>query len=156
MKKIIASILLGVATLIPSNFSEEYKEIYNALNDCYKIEITIDNKTNEFDKNSEEFMSIIETAVDMLENAHEMPAFGVSLDNETRQAKKQGTWLEIYFKGVNTHNEMPFERLLIEVNPEWTGFNIIRYYDGKYDGRCFYIDLVDNNMSELYNLLNNI
>lgn len=156
MKKIIASILMGVAALIPSNFSEEYKEIYKALNDCYKIEISIENNTKEFDKDSKEFISIVEIAIDMLKNAHEMPAFGVSLDSETREAIKHGTWLEIFFKGVNTHNDMPFEKLLIEVNPEWTGFNIIRYYDGKYDGRCFYIDLVDNNMSELYNLLNNL
>ena len=156
MKKLIASLLMGVAISMPTDFSEEYKEIYDTVSDCYKIEVTIDGETNSYEKESEKFLTIAKLSLEMLKNSHEMPAFSVSLDNETRQAKEKGVWLEFIFKGINTHNDMPFERLLIEVQPDWTGFNIIRYYDGKYDGRCFYIDLVDTDMSKLYDTLINL
>ena len=46
--------------------------------------------------------------------------------------------------------EMLFSKLLINVNKDWTGFNIIRYYNGCYDGRCYYVDLIDANMENLY------
>ncbi len=48
---------------------------------------------------------------------------------------------------------MPFERLLVNVQPEWRGFNFVRYTaDFGYDGRCFYYDLA-NDMSGFYNVL---
>ena len=52
---------------------------------------------------------------------------------------------------------MPFEKLLVEVGKEFYGFNIIRYTSERgYDGRCFYIDLVNKNMSDFYNILMDI
>ena len=70
-----------------------------------------------------------------------MPAFGVSLNDETIQAKQTGVWIELFYETTCLNNEMPFDSLLIQVEPENTGFNVIRKYDDKYDGRCFYIDL---------------
>ena len=152
MKNIIASILMGIALLIPTNFSEN-KEIYNNIE---KIEVIIDSEVKVIDKDSKYLKDLVNICGDMLQNAHEMPAFSVSLDNETRVKKNNGTWVEIYFIKTLSHNELPFDRLLIEIEPEWTGFNIIRYYENKYEGRCFYIDLVDKDMSKLYKMLNNI
>ena len=57
------------------------------------------------------------------------------------------------FEKTKVYNEMPFETLLINVEKDWSGFNIIRKHDSKYEGRCFYINLENADMSKLYELL---
>ena len=90
----------------------------------------------------------------MLSGAHEMPAYGVSLDRETRKAVKSGVWAEFVFDKALSSNGMPFEKLLVNVQPEWSGFNIIRYTAAHgYDGRCFYYDLVNKDMRLFYDCL---
>lgn len=93
----------------------------------------------------------------LLNGSHEMPAFGVSLNGETVKQLKSGLWVEFDFGKQTEHNGMPFEKLLVEVNKSFYGFNIVRYTQARgYDGRCFYIDLVNKDMSELYDVLINI
>ena len=90
----------------------------------------------------------------MLDGAHEMPAFGVSLNSYTVQEMKKGVWAEFYFDGKFESNGMPYEKLLVSVRPENCGFNIIRYTaEYGYDGRCFYYDLNGKNMSGFYNCI---
>ena len=84
-----------------------------------------------------------------------MPAYGVSIDKDTRDALKTGLWLELKFSTTLTHNEMPFDSLLIEVDSEYSGFNIIRHHDNQYEGRCYYINL-EKDMSSLYETIENI
>ncbi len=91
----------------------------------------------------------------MLYGAHQMPAFGVSLHRETVKALKSGVWAEFTFDGEMSSNGMPYEKLLVNVQPEWSGFNLVRYTAKHgYDGRCFYYDLVNKDMSAFYNCLN--
>ena len=97
-----------------------------------------------------ESATLLETLQQMLTNSHEMPALGVSLDNETRNELKNGLWLEFNYKTTQTYNEMPFDSLLIKVEPDNSGFNVLRKHDNLYEGRCYYINL-DCNMSALYN-----
>lgn len=90
----------------------------------------------------------------MLDGAYTMPAFGVSLNNETKEEIKRGLWVEFEFKEVMTYSEMPFEKLLIKVEKNYSGFNLVRYNtDRGYEGRCFYYNLVDKNMSDFYDFL---
>ena len=97
-----------------------------------------------YEKGSKEYFEILYAVNEMTTDAHELPAFGVSLDNETREAIEQGVWLEFVFAETQCHNEMPFDSLLFEVKSEDSGFNLIRQYNGKYDGRCFYLNLQGN------------
>ncbi len=108
-------------------------------------------------KNGEDkFYEIISVWKDTCEKALEMPAYGVSLNGETLKAIKRGVWLEFDFEKLIYYNEMPFERLLIEVVAEYSGFNVIRFTtQNGYDGRCFYLNLGDKNMTELYNVIKN-
>ena len=103
------------------------------------------------------YKQIVESWTVLCENAHEMPAFGVSLNNETIKAKEIGLWVEFVFDKQYSHNNMSFEKLLVKVEKEWQGFNIVRYNarDG-YNGRCFFLDLGGKNMSEFYNILANL
>ena len=44
---------------------------------------------------------------------------------------------------------MPFEKLLLKAEPEYRGFNLCRFFNGKYGGRCFYLDLNGGDMRAL-------
>ena len=90
---------------------------------------------------------------DMLKDSHTMPAFGISIHVETLKAIQKGVWLKLQYNGTQVVDEMPFDELLIEVNPEFSGFNIIRGNRGIYEGRCYYIDLIDKNMKTLYDFI---
>ena len=110
-----------------------------------------------YGQNETPYNEIVEGWKILCESAHEMPAFGVSLNNETLEVMKLGLWVEFVFDSLQTHNGMTFEKLLIKVEKQWKGFNIIRYNqrDG-YNGRCFYFDLVDRDMSNFYDILANL
>lgn len=128
-------------------------DIYEAINTCKKIETHINGEIITHDSNSAEFDEILSQMDIMLEGSREMPAFGVSLDNETKDAIKEGVWLKLIYDKTYAHNEMPFDSLLIQIEKDWTGFNIYRGNNGIYEGRCFYIDLVESDMSDLFELV---
>lgn len=128
--------------------------IFNVFTQAESVKIYSDGKVFEFGADSEPFKDIITVWNDTCANARNMPAYGVSLNSETLKAVKHGLWLEFCFGKVNICGDLPFEKLLVEVKAEWTGFNLIRYESERgYDGRCFYFNLVNRDMSALYNLL---
>lgn len=91
-----------------------------------------------------------------IEDSFSMPAFAVSLDNLTKEEMKSGLWLEFVFDKTMSINEMPFDSLLVNVNKDQYGINLIRGNDCIYEGRCFYLDLRGKNLDELYDYLSNI
>ena len=118
-----------------------------------KITVYNNGEAKEYSR-GDEFNLIINGWCDLLEGAREMPAFGVSLNEETLAARNSGVWVEYGFDKTLTHNGMSFSKLLVGVQPTYKGFNIVRYNaDGGYFGRCFYIDLVNRNMSDFYDIL---
>lgn len=132
---------------------------YKSLSDCftYSKEIILydDGNATTFQKGDDKYESILSSLLSITEGAHEMPAFGVSLDKETRKVLNDGFWIELVYDSEKTYNEFPFETLLINVHKEHQGFNIIRKVNGKYDGRCFYLDL-SSDMSDLFETLTEI
>ncbi len=105
---------------------------------------------------SDKFKKICAAWQGMLICAHQMPAYGVSLNAETLQAVKRGRWVEFDFGQTYCSNGMPFERLLVNVEKEYQGFNVVRYNaENGYDGRCFYFDLNGKDMSDFYNCVYN-
>lgn len=107
-----------------------------------------------YPKGERKFEEVCAVWTGMLKSARQMPAFGVSLHGETSDALKSNLWAEFVFDRQYCNNGMPFERLLVNVVPEFTGFNVIRYNsDRGYDGRCFYFDLNDSDMADLYNTI---
>lgn len=99
---------------------------------------------------------VINAFKNLLANARQMPAFGVSLDNETRTAMKEGLWVEFDFGKKLWYSQMSFEKLLVQVVSSYSGFNIIRYNsDEGYWGRCYYFAL-DGDMSQFYEVLQSV
>ena len=133
--------------------AKTYGTIQDVFKDSASIQVFIEGESKEFLTGTAEFESVINQTNKMLTGSHQMPAFGVSMDDLTRQELESGVWILYNFNQVCTNSEMPFDGLLINVNPEFSGFNIIRRYNGKYEGRCFYLDLNQTTMSDLYNLL---
>lgn len=92
----------------------------------------------------------------LLSNARQMPAFGVSLDGEMRTAMREGLWVEFDFGKKLWYSQMSFEKLLVQVISSHSGFNIIRYnsVDG-YAGRCYYFAL-NGDMSQFDDVLQSV
>jgi hypothetical protein len=117
------------------------------------INIFYDNKIVLLD--NVEQQTILNGLLLTVENSHEMPAYGVAIHNEVKDAITKGLWIELIFDKTIIHNEMPFDKLLIEVNANSQGFNLIRYHDNIYEGRCYYLSL-NSSMEKLYNTIINI
>ena len=118
------------------------------------VNIIIDGETTAYVVGGQRFNEICAAWNNMIFGARQMPAFGVSLDRETTKEMKSGVWAEFVFDKQLSADGMPFEKLLVNAQREWSGFNIIRYTsEFGYDGRCFYYDLVNKNMSLFYDCL---
>lgn len=130
------------------------REIFEAFDKADAINVYTVGNLKSYKSGTDEYNGIILRWNEMTENAYDMPAFGVSLHNETLEALKNGRWIEFEFNEKQTYNGMTFEKLLIQVESVFQGFNLIRYNSEKgYDGRCFYFNLVDKDMSELSDYL---
>lgn len=118
------------------------------------INVYNDGKAEAYAVGEEKFGRICVEWNGMLCGAHRMPAYGVSIHRQTVKEMERGVWAEFVFSQEFTSGGMPFEKLLVCVRPEWSGFNIVRYTAKYgYDGRCFYYDLVGKDMSGFYNVL---
>lgn len=108
-------------------------------------------------ENDYSFNNIIKELNFIINNCIEMPAFGVTIHKEVVKEQTKGLWLELCFEKQLEHNQLPFDKLLINIERDWTGLNIIRHYHDQYQGRCFYINLINNtNLNSLYETLINI
>ena len=144
---LIISLILTGCTAMPSE-----EQINDYVKYSSSIVIYNNGAPSTYLSNDPEYNLLIESFNEMCKNCHEMPAFGVSLHDETLTALNDGLWIEFVYSKNIVHNGMPFDRLLIKVNTEDSGFNIIRHYNDKYDGRCFYLNLTTD-MATLYNTI---
>lgn len=111
-----------------------------------KVRILHDWEEILYPKGDTRFSRILKAWNELLQNARQMPAFGVSSDKLTREEMKEGIWVEFIFEAEQESGGMPFETLLICVKGEFRGFNIVRRTQGKYQGRCYYVDLGEGSM----------
>ena len=132
---------------------------FEKLIDCFdyakEMSITINGKEVLLEKGNDKFELVLNALKEITKHSNEMPAFGVSIDSLTREDMKNGVWLELCFDGQYSYQAMGFESLLIKVDKDWHGFNLIRKKNLKYDGRCFYLSL-ENSMNKLYETLLNL
>ena len=102
-------------------------------------------------KDCQEFDSLFAQA---LKDSRAMPAFAVSLHDDTMQNVQNGLWIRFVFTAKIEVNGMPFDQLLITIEKDMHGFNVIRGNNGRFEGRCYYISLSDN-LDNVYNFLTN-
>ncbi|MBQ8522273.1 MAG: hypothetical protein IJ458_01245 [Clostridia bacterium] len=128
----------------------ETKTIQEYLTSSNQAQVVVDNVYYNVDNLTQ--LNVVLNEI--LQDSHTMPAFGVSIHNETLNAIRHGVWLKLQYNETKQIDDMPFDELLIEINKEFTGFNIIRGNKGIYEGRCYYIDLIGNTMQPLYEFVN--
>ena len=108
----------------------QYVESFN-LYKSGKKEIILNSNKN--------FDSIFENIKNIFAQARLMPAFGVSLHNDTLEELQSNTWLEINFSSEQVVNDLNFTALLFKLE-ETAGINLIRKHNSQYEGRCIYLD----------------
>lgn len=106
--------------------------------------VSFDGEDFVFEKGNDKFEKILSSLLKVLVDSHEMPAYCVSLDEETRKEKKNGVWIEFVFDENCKHEGMDFESLLLKVEKDNFAMNLIRKFDGKFEGRCFHLSLSDS------------
>ena len=97
------------------NFLTE--QINTVFDDCSCIKIYNDGNVKTYNKGSAEFDKIIQLWQITVNSGYEMPAFGVSIHELTMQSLQSGTHIEFVFDEVNYHNDMPFDSLLLSLQP---------------------------------------
>ena len=133
------------------------EDVHQIFGYAESINVYNDGKSVTYGAGDRQYKEIMRCWNAMIEGAHQMPAFGVSLNGMTTEAMKKNLWMEFDFGKVYECGGMPFEKLLVQVEKNFSGFNLVRYMrEAGYEGRCFYLDLVNKNMTDLFNLLQNI
>lgn len=113
--------------------------IVDTFDNISSIDIFNDGKCNTLDAKDEKFLFLIDKLKDTFSHGHLMPAFGVSIHNLTIKEMRQGDWIKLNFNKEQEKNGLPFSALLFRIDNVY-GMNLIREYEGRFDGRCIYID----------------
>lgn len=129
-------------------------ELQQVFSHAEEIAVYTDGEAEVYPAGGDGFKQIMAEWNALLEGSVTMPAFGVSINNYTLNAMKSGKWVEFAFSSPQKSGKMEFEKLLVEVKPDYMGFNVNRYNTGYgYAGRCYYIDLRGKSMQSFYNFL---
>lgn len=102
--------------------------------------------------NEQEMNKFEDIFCEALEGARQTPAYGVALDELTKEAMKSGVWCKFEFESTHIRSQMPFDELVINIEEGMQGVNVIRGNDGIYQGRCYYLEL-EGNLDKLYDYI---
>ena len=127
--------------------------VSNFFNKSTSIEVFNNGIVQFYNSDSQMYNQTLNKLSSAIYNSYEMPAFAVSLHNDTIKAMESGIWIKFNFDKQQKYNDMPFDALLINVQKDNSGLNIIRFCDGEYTGRCFYLNLQNTNLNDLYDFL---
>lgn len=145
-------IIIILITNILGDSMPRYEQINDYFHKSTSVITHVDGISREHESDSQEYKNILSMLDTLCENSRDLPALGVSLHNETKEALGNGVWLELIYSDTLYHNEMPFDSLLINVQPNYMGFDLIRGMRGKYEGRCFHLS-INGYITPLYDLI---
>ena len=150
VQRMLVSALVMIYSAIGVNMS-----ILGFVNICSSVTITYNGQEYHYNRDTPEYDKIYNALIDYIQSSHEMPALGVSLDSETKEAKSHGMWLEVHFTKTMTYLDMPFDSLLLDISRDDSGVNLIRGNKGVYEGRCYYLN-GSRSLEEVYDTIYNI
>lgn len=115
----------------------------NSMIDCVEyiqsFSVFSNGKKKDITKQDKCFDELLSFIYKVFESSRIMPAFGVSLHNETINELKNGNWLQINFNKQVEKNGLLFSSLLFKLE-KTNGINLIRLFNDKYEGRCVFLD----------------
>lgn len=82
----------------------------------------------------------------LFEDSRTMPALGVVFDEMFKEDVKNGTFVSLKFDSVFEVNGLPFDELVFRVEPTYHGISLMRGMEGKFNGRCLFVDLGEKTM----------
>ena len=132
------------------NYYDNENSLVDIIDHIESFEVFENGNIRLINNKQEDFLKMKSNLKDLFSSSRLMPAFGVSLHDETLNEIKKDSWLKINFESIVEKSGLPFSSLLFKLE-EVQGFNLIRQYNNKYEGRCLYLDLDDN--FDLNNLL---
>ena len=115
-----------------------FMTMYNTLEHLESIELIQNGTSHKLSK--QEFQQTFARLQDLFGEARVMPAFGVSIHEDTINAMQDGEWLKLNYNAEMDKEGLLFTSLLFRLE-KCQGFNLIRLYGERYDGRCIYLDL---------------
>ena len=122
------------------SYENNENTLVDLIDQIESFDFFVDGKKESINKESERFENTKQNLQDVFSSARLMPAFCVSLDSETQNVMQEEQWLQINFKEIQWKNELPFNSLLIKLE-KTSGFNLIRLFENKYNGRCLFLAL---------------
>ena len=149
--KTLCIILILITNILGDNMPR-YTQINDYFDKSTSVITYVDGISREYENDSQEYKDILSTLNTLCENSRDLPALGVSLHNETKEALSKNVWIELIYNNTIYHNEMSFDSLLINIQPNYMGFDLIRGLNGKYEGRCFHLS-INGYITPLYDLI---
>jgi hypothetical protein len=122
----------------------KYDNIQDAIMNADSITIHTNNQEYVLKKDSFQYDLVLNFIEDILEDSYQMPALGVALNDEIVGEKNNKDWVEFSFGNRGECSGMFFDKLLVFIENDMGGVNVFREVDGRYEGRCFYINLRDD------------
>jgi len=141
--------VLGVPMMIMSFF-----EAVDVLPYVQNLDLYVNG--NQIVLTEEEQANLQQKVEELFDGSHTMPAFGVTFPKMHEEAMKDGIFISLKFGQVLEVNELPFDELVFQIRPDFHGFNLERGLKGVFEGRCIYIDLLEKDMSELYDAITSL
>ena len=141
---------LYLMMIVPILFCSQANVMVDLFNEVSMIEVY--NNGQIIEMSEEEQNKFDDLFCEAISGAKQMPAFGVSLHDLTIEEMKEGIWVKFIFDKTIVRSEMPFDELLIHVQKDCHGFNVIRGNNGRYEGRCYYLDL-EGTLDDVYDFL---
>ncbi len=139
---------MGIPLMIMSFFETydvlPYVSQSGLILDGHQIELTQEQQSN-----------LQEEVSKLFENSRTVPALGVVFDDMYHEDIQNGTFVTLKFDSIFEVNGLPFDELVFKVEPTYQGISIVRGMNGKYNGRCLFVDL-EENMQEFSDYLTNL
>ena len=127
------------------------QKINDVVKNAVEIELFDNGKQTKFFKAAgAQFDEVLDRILACFEGSFITPALGVSLHKETVAALNSGRWAKIIFDGEQQVGDLPFDALLFRLD-ECYGVNLIRQHNGKFAGRCIYLNF--ENLVDLSKIL---
>ena len=118
---------------------DHQNSLINAIEHISCFEIYENGNIKSIKKENDKFEKLTNNIEELFNISRLEPAFGVSLDDETKKALNEDSWLKIKFDKQMIVNDLPFESLLIKLEDNVFGTNLIRENNKDYFGRCIYL-----------------
>lgn len=140
---ILPVVLCSQGAVLPDVFAEA--NVVHFYNNGQEIEVS--------EEDCEKFDQLF---VEAISGSRQMPAYAVSLHKLTMEDFKEGYWVKFDYGKTMKASKMPFDQLLIHIQEDMYGVNIIRGNKGRFEGRCFYLELDNKTFDEVYDFLVNV